>query len=176
MFRNELSLNCWIWLVAMANKRLIFLACNICSILAEYSIHGCTFRWVWWPMGLWFTICTEQVRFLYIKHAVSGLPNPTRLDGEVRFIQAQDQQVLPYIYTVCLQEFLFEIKMKKYTRHCLIWNGLVQLKRMEKSTGQIWVKQEKKLAWLGICRVGDCELNSMLQHTSVAKISASCFS
>ena len=25
----------------------------------------------------------------------SGLPNHTRLDGEVRFIQAQDQQVLP---------------------------------------------------------------------------------
>ena len=25
------------------------------------------------------------------------LPNPTRLEREVRFIQAQDQQVLPYV-------------------------------------------------------------------------------
>ena len=30
-------------------------------------------------------------------HAASGLPNPTRLEGEVRFIQAQDQQVLPHV-------------------------------------------------------------------------------
>ena len=26
----------------------------------------------------------------YIEHDASGLPNPTRLEGEVRFIQAQD--------------------------------------------------------------------------------------
>ena len=43
------------------------------------------------------TVCTEQVRSPYIKHAASGLPNPTRLEGEVQFIQAQDQQVLPHI-------------------------------------------------------------------------------
>ena len=48
-----LSLNCWIWLVAMANERLIFLAYNIYSILAEYNLHRCTFRWALWPMGLW---------------------------------------------------------------------------------------------------------------------------
>ena len=30
-------------------------------------------------------------------HAASGLPNPTRLEGEERFIQAQDQQVLPHV-------------------------------------------------------------------------------
>ena len=42
-----------------------------------------------------FTVCTEQVRSLYIEHAASGLPNHTPLEGEVRFIQAQDQQVLP---------------------------------------------------------------------------------
>ena len=30
-------------------------------------------------------------------HAASGLPNPTRLEGEVRFIRAQDQQVLPHV-------------------------------------------------------------------------------
>ena len=33
----------------------------------------------------------------YIEHAASGLPNPTRLEGEVRFVQAQDQQVLPHV-------------------------------------------------------------------------------
>ena len=32
----------------MANERLIFLACNIYSILAEYSLHSCTFRWALW--------------------------------------------------------------------------------------------------------------------------------
>ena len=29
----------------------------------------------------------------YIEHAASGLPNPTHLEGGVRFVQAQDQQV-----------------------------------------------------------------------------------
>ena len=33
----------------------------------------------------------------YIEHAASGLPNPTCLKGEERFIQAQDQQVLPHV-------------------------------------------------------------------------------
>ena len=28
-----------------------------------------------------FTVCTEQVRSLYIEHAASGLPNPTHLAG-----------------------------------------------------------------------------------------------
>ena len=28
-----------------------------------------------------FTVCTEQVRSPYNEHAVSGLPNPTRLEG-----------------------------------------------------------------------------------------------
>ena len=40
---------------------------------------------------------TELVRSPYIEQAASGLPNPTRLEEEVRFIQAQDQQVLPYV-------------------------------------------------------------------------------
>ena len=44
-----------------------------------------------------FTVCTEQVRSPYIEHAASGLPNPTRLEGEVRFAQSQDQQVLPQV-------------------------------------------------------------------------------
>ena len=44
-----------------------------------------------------FTVCTELVRSPCIEHAASRLPNPTRLEGEVRFIQAQDQQVLRHI-------------------------------------------------------------------------------
>ena len=38
----------------MVNERLIFPACNIYTILAEYGLHSCTFRWALWPMGLWF--------------------------------------------------------------------------------------------------------------------------
>ena len=37
------------------------------------------------------------MRSMYTEHAASGLPNPTRLEGEVRFIQAQDQQLLPHV-------------------------------------------------------------------------------
>ena len=44
-----------------------------------------------------FTVCTEQVRSPYIEHAASGLPNSIRLEGEVRFVKAQDQQVLPHV-------------------------------------------------------------------------------
>ena len=39
------------------------------------------------------------MRCLYTEHASSGLPNPTPLEWEVRFIQAQDQQVLPHVVT-----------------------------------------------------------------------------
>ena len=53
---NLVHPNCWIWLLAMANERLIFLACNIYSIFAEYSHHSCTFSWALWPTGLWFFI------------------------------------------------------------------------------------------------------------------------
>ena len=41
-----------------------------------------------------FTVCTEQVRSPYTELAASGLPNPTHLEGEVRFDQAQNQQVV----------------------------------------------------------------------------------
>ena len=41
-----------------------------------------------------FTVCIEQVRSPYIEHAPSGLPNPIHLEGEVRFDQAQDKQVV----------------------------------------------------------------------------------
>ena len=41
-----------------------------------------------------FTVCTEQVTSPYTEPAASGLSNPTHLEGEVRFDQAQDQQVV----------------------------------------------------------------------------------
>ena len=42
-------------------------------------------------------IMYRLVKSPYIEHAASGLPNPTRLEGKVRFIQAPDQQVFPHI-------------------------------------------------------------------------------
>ena len=60
----------------MANERLIFLACNIYSILAEYSPHSCTFRWALWPMGLWFKfvlVILDLIRFdLIIRFSPGG--------------------------------------------------------------------------------------------------------
>ena len=44
-----------------------------------------------------FTVCTERVRSPYTEQAASGLPNPTPLEGEVRFIQATDQQMLQHV-------------------------------------------------------------------------------
>ena len=66
-----------------------------------------------------FTVCTEQVRSPYTEHAASRLPNPTHLEGEVRFDQAQDQQVVttrsPRIVTECLLTRSMLIKMYVYT-------------------------------------------------------------
>ena len=65
-----------------------------------------------------FTVCTEQVRSPYTEHAASGLPNPTHLEGEVRFDQAQDHQVVttrsPRIVTECLLTRSMLIKMYVY--------------------------------------------------------------
>ena len=65
-----------------------------------------------------FTVCTEQVRSPYTEHAASGLPNPIHLEGEVRFDQAQDQQVVttrsPRIVTACLLIRSMLIKMYVY--------------------------------------------------------------
>ena len=47
----EFCPNHWFWLVA----------CNIYSILAEYSLHSCTFRWVLWPTGLWLYVPNAPV-------------------------------------------------------------------------------------------------------------------
>ena len=62
-----------------------------------------------------FIVRTDQVRSPYIEHVASGLTNPTHLEGEVRFDQAQDQQVVttrsPRIVTECLltRSMLFKI-------------------------------------------------------------------
>ena len=65
-----------------------------------------------------FTVCTELVRSPYTEHAASGLPNPTHLEGEVRYGQAQDQQVVitrsPRIVTECLLTRSVLIKMYVY--------------------------------------------------------------
>ena len=65
-----------------------------------------------------FTVSTEQVRSPYTELAASRLPNPTHLEGEVRFDQAQDQQVVttrsPRIVTVCLFTRSMLIKMYVY--------------------------------------------------------------
>ena len=56
------------------------------------------------------TVCTKQVRSPYTEHAASWLPNPTHLEGEVRFDQAQDQQLVttrsPRIVTECFTHSL----------------------------------------------------------------------
>ena len=55
---------------------------------------------------------------MYTEHAASGLPNPTHLKEEVRFHQAQDQQVVttrsPRIVTECLLTRSMLIKMYVY--------------------------------------------------------------
>ena len=65
-----------------------------------------------------FTVCTEQVRSPYTEHAVSGVPNPTHLEEDVRSDQAQDQQVVttcsPRIVTECLLTRSMLIKMYVY--------------------------------------------------------------
>ena len=65
-----------------------------------------------------FTVCTDQMRSPYTELAASGLPNPTHLEGEVRFDQAQDQQVVttrsPRIITERLLTRSMLIKMYVY--------------------------------------------------------------
>ena len=65
-----------------------------------------------------FTVCTEQVRSPYTEHAASGLSSPTHLEGEVRFGQDQDQQVVttrsPRIVTECLLTRSMSITMYVY--------------------------------------------------------------
>ena len=65
-----------------------------------------------------FTVSTQQVRSPYTEHAASGLPYSTHSEGEVRFDQAQDNQVVttrsPRIVTECLLTRSMLIKMYVY--------------------------------------------------------------
>ena len=80
-----------------------------------------------------FTVCTEQVRSPYTELAASGLPNPTHLEGEVRFDQAQDQQVVtthrPRIITECLLTHSMLIKMYVYAISRLFRIGTISFIR-----------------------------------------------
>ena len=76
-----------------------------------------------------FTVCTEQVRSPYTEHAASGLSKPTYLEGEVRFDQAQDQQVVttrsPRIVTECLLTRSMLIKMDVCAVHSQFCTGTI---------------------------------------------------
>ena len=65
-----------------------------------------------------FTVFTGQLRSTYTEHAASGLPIPIHLEGEVRFDQAQDQQVVTIltqrIVTECLLTRSILVKMYVY--------------------------------------------------------------
>ena len=66
-----------------------------------------------------------QVRSPYTELAASGLPNPTHLEGEIRFDQAQDQQVVttrsPRIVTECLLTRSMLIKMYVYAIYYFVY-------------------------------------------------------
>ena len=65
-----------------------------------------------------FTVRREQVKSPYTEHAASGLTNPTHLEWDVRFDQAQDQQVVttrgPRIVSECLLTRSMLLKMSVY--------------------------------------------------------------
>ena len=75
-----------------------------------------------------FTVCAEQVKSPYTELAANGLPNPTHLEGEVRFDQAQDQQVVttrrPQIVTEFILTRSMLIKMYVYA----IWKAKTALR------------------------------------------------
>ena len=76
-----------------------------------------------------FTVCTEQVRSPYIEHAASGLSNPTHLKGEVRFNEAQNQQMVttrsPRIVTECLLTRPMLIKIYIYATYSRFQIGTI---------------------------------------------------
>ena len=76
-----------------------------------------------------FTVCTEQVRSPYTELAARRLPNATHLEGEIRFDQAQDQQVVttrsPRIVTECLLTRSMLIKMYVYAIYSRFRKGTI---------------------------------------------------
>ena len=90
-----------------------------------------------------FTVCTEQVRSLYTEHAANGLPNPIHLEGEVPFVQAQDQRVVttrsPQIVTQCLLTRSMLIKMYVYAIYS--WfpiETILSIRKHEFTNYQVW--------------------------------------
>ena len=69
-----------------------------------------------------FTVCTEQVRSPYTEHAVSGLPNPTHLEGAGYDLTTfKTSRWLPQV-TECLLTRSMLIKMYVYaiySRFCI---------------------------------------------------------
>ena len=51
----------------------------VVNYIGRHVIDNCT--------DIKYTACIEQVRSPYTKHAASGLPNPTQLEGEVRRVK-----------------------------------------------------------------------------------------
>ena len=80
-----------------------------------------------------FTVCTEQKRSPYTEHAASGLPNPTHLEGKVRFDQAQDQRVVttrsPRIVAECLLTRSMLIKMYVYAIYSLRIGTILSIRK-----------------------------------------------
>ena len=74
----------------------------------------------------------------YTEHAASRLPNPTPLEGEVQFIQAQDQQVLPHLNLEAACSPVF----KKGLCH---WNKIAKIAVIEISTSLI---AQGSVGWL----------------------------
>ena len=76
-----------------------------------------------------FIVCIEQVRSPYTEHAASGLPNPTHLEGKVRFDQAQDQQVVttrsPRKVTECILTRSMLFKMYVYAINSRFRTGTI---------------------------------------------------
>ena len=69
------------------------------------------------------------MRSPYTELAASGLPNPTHLEGEVRFDQAQDQEVVttrsPRIVTECLLTRSMLNKMYVYAIYSRVRIGTI---------------------------------------------------
>ena len=125
----EFCPNHWFWLVAVATKRLNFLACNIYSILSEYSLHSCTFRWALWPWASGFSIFLSLALF-------SGVVRPTKLrhgthvDHRLVYCVYQNQATAAYLslyfFIFFSLQFFFLSKISQERLHLGFWN-LVQM-------------------------------------------------
>ena len=142
----------------MANERLIFLACNIYSILAEYSLHSCTFRWALWPMALWLTLVTGNRKscdwiFLsryWVKHPLMGTPTVGWIQG----------YLLRHWHTTCHslfnsltinqsfnQAWCTDVSIHLVNRWLLLWHSLSLNNTHSKACSRIVVKKLSNSKW-----------------------------